>query len=160
MIRQLLLLFVFFASTHMLHAQSRENSIEMRRAPLGGAQFFRNGERLDYKRLDALLLGNSEASKQFRSARSASVIASMLGFAGGFMAGYPLGTALAGGQPNWSLAAVGAGLIGVSLPIQASFTRKARQAVDTYNEGIGGKEQVQHWELKLKGNGLGLAYHF
>ena len=39
---------------------------------------------------------------------------------GGFLIGWPLGTALAGGDPNWTLAAIGAGCVAIAIPRPSS----------------------------------------
>ena len=39
----------------------------------------------------------------------------VFGFSGGALIGWPLGTAIAGGDPVWYLAGIGAGLIGVGV---------------------------------------------
>ncbi len=56
------------------------------------------------------------------------------GFAGGFLVGWPLGTAVFGGKPNWALAGIGAGLIGVSIPFSSAFNRHAKRAVRIFND--------------------------
>ncbi|MBK8636390.1 MAG: hypothetical protein IPN72_23720 [Saprospiraceae bacterium] len=43
-----------------------------------------------------------------------------LGLQVAFMIGYPLGALIRGGEPNWALAGVGAGLVVVSIPIASS----------------------------------------
>lgn len=51
--------------------------------------------------------------------------AQVIGFAGGFLVGRPLGTALAGGDANRGLAAGGA-LILCSIPLTVSFKKTRR----------------------------------
>lgn len=79
---------------------------------------------------------NEQAYKQIKSAQSTYILAMILSYAGGFMVGYPIGTAFGGGEPNWAIAGVGAGLIVVAIPISQKFSKKARLAVDTYNRGL------------------------
>ncbi len=60
--------------------------------------------------------------------------AQVLGAVGGVLIGWPIGTALVGGQPKWYLAGIGAGIIVISLPISANFTKKAKAALASYNQ--------------------------
>ncbi len=110
------------------------------------------------KQLALLMKTNDQATKQLRSAKTVQVTASVIGFAGGFMVGYPLGTALVGGEPNWVLASVGAGLIVVSFTLNHSAKNKTKQAVNTYNKGLNTSSFWNNSELKLSmtGNGIGL----
>ena len=112
--------------------QGRSDSVEMRKV-FGGYQFYHEGKQLKIKQLEELLKPNELAYQQIRSSRSSRTIAAILGYAGGFMIGWPLGTAIAGGKPNWALAGVGAGLAAVSIPIGASANKKMKKAVSIYN---------------------------
>ena len=103
---------------------------------------------------------NEQAYKQMRSAQTTLTLTSVIGFAGGFMVGWPIGAAIAGGEPNWALA--GAGLIAISIPLSIKFNKQAKQAVDNYNNGLQARSFWDKRELKLavKGNGLGLMLYF
>jgi hypothetical protein len=74
--------------------------------------------------------------EEMKIARSSHTMGSILGFTGGFLAGYQLGTLIRGGQPNWLVAGVGVGLIGLSLPLSSGYTRHAKKAVAIYNSGL------------------------
>lgn len=112
--------------------QSRTDSVEMRKV-FGGYQFYHEGKQLKIKQLEELLKPNELAYRQIRSSRSSRTISAILGYAGGFMIGWPLGTAIAGGKPNWVLAGAGAGLAAISIPIGASANKKMKNAVSIYN---------------------------
>lgn len=112
--------------------QGRRDSVEMKKA-FGSYQFYHEGRQLKMKQLEELLKSNEQAYQQLRSSRSSRTISTILGFAGGFMIGWPLGTAIAGGEPNWALAGVGAGVVAVSIPISASANKKMKKAVSIYN---------------------------
>ncbi len=47
-----------------------------------------------------------------------NVTAQVLGGIGGALVGWQLGTYIGGGEPNWTLAAVGGGLIAVAIPLE------------------------------------------
>lgn len=57
---------------------------------------------------------------------------------GGFMVGWSIARTLTGngGKSNLTIAGIGAGLILVSIPINRKYIKQAKQAVNTYNEGI------------------------
>lgn len=148
-------------SMSFMFGQTASDSITMKKV-FGGYQFYQGERLLKMSDLTITMVLNNEAYKQIKSARSAYTMASILSYAGGFLVGWPLGTAIGGGEPNWTLAGIGAGLIVVSIPIAQSFNKKAKQAVDTYN---GGLQTSSFWDknelnLSLTGNGIGLTLNF
>ncbi|MDX9919072.1 MAG: hypothetical protein RB289_03650 [Paludibacter sp.] len=148
-------------SMSFMFGQTASDSITMKKV-FGGYQFYQGERLLKMNDLTITMVLNNEAYKQIKSARSAYTMASILSYAGGFLVGWPLGTAIGGGEPNWTLAGIGAGLIVVSIPITQSFNKKAKQAVDTYN---GGLQTSSFWDknelnLSLTGNGIGLTLNF
>jgi hypothetical protein len=78
------------------------------------------------------------------------------------MVGWPIGAAMAGGEPNWTMAGIGAGLIIISIPISLKFNKQAKQAVDIYNGGLQSSSLRTKSELRflMTGNGLGLTFRF
>jgi hypothetical protein len=102
----------------------------------GGQQYFLDGKRLTVAQLAETMEGNSEAYSIINNARTANAISMLIGGAGSFMIGYPMGTAAAGGDPNWLLAGIGAGLVAISIPINQKFNKQSRSAIDLYNEGL------------------------
>ncbi|MAU26781.1 MAG: hypothetical protein CMH45_05175, partial [Muricauda sp.] len=94
---------------------------------------------------------------------SNKTLSSIMGFVGGGLVGWPVGTAIGGGDANWALAGVGAGLIGVSIPISSSANKKTKQAVDVYNSSLGTTTFIEYKpQLKLiaNGNGFGMSLSF
>ena len=142
-------------------AQSENDSITMKKV-FGGYQFYQGDKLLKVNQLVNVMKPNEQAYKQIKSAQSTYTMAMIFSYAGGFMIGYPLGTALGGGEPNWAMAGIGAGLIVVAIPISQSFNKKAKQAVETYNGGIQTSSFWDKSELKLSmtGNGIGLTLNF
>ena len=74
------------------------------------------------------------------------------------MVGYPLGTAIAGGDTNWALAGIGAGLIGVSIPFSSATNKNARTAVELYNAEVE-TSSIQYFnpEFHLVSNNKGIG---
>lgn len=149
------------ASISFIFGQTASDSITMKKV-FGGYQFYQGERLLKMSELTSTMVLNNEAYKQIKSAQSTYTMATIFSYAGGFLVGWPLGTAIGGGEPNWTLAAIGAGLIVVTIPITQSFNKKAKQAVDTYN---GGLQTSSFWDrnelnLSLTGNGIGLTLNF
>lgn len=101
-----------------------------------GKRFTQDGIALKPRELLDIMSSNSEALAEMEIAKKKSDAASIFGAVGGFMVGYPLGTAVGGGKPNWALLAGGAGLILVAIPFSAGYHRHAKAAVDIYNKGL------------------------
>jgi hypothetical protein len=81
-----------------------------------GPVFRQNGATLTPNKLLAITKSNQEAFSEMKIARNNYTASMIFQLPGGFLIGYPLGTAVAGGDPNWTLAAIGAGLVVVSIP--------------------------------------------
>ena len=143
------------------YGQTVTDSISMKKV-FGGYQFYQAEKRLNVNQLVDAVKANEQAYSQIQSAKSTYTFASIIGFAGGFMVGWPIGTALGGGEPNWTMAGIGAGLIVVSIPISQKFNKQARQAVDTYNGGLQTSSFWNERELRfcMTGNGVGLTFRF
>lgn len=155
-----IILIVIISSFNLAMGQTND-SITMKKV-VGGYQFFQGEERLTVNQLVKTMKTNSEAYSLVKSAQSNNTVASVIGGIGGFMVGWNLGTALGGGEPNWGVAGIGAGLIVVSIPISLSFNKKVKKAVETYNRGF---QTSSFWDdnklnLSLKSNGIGLCLSF
>ncbi len=124
----------------------------------GGYQFYQADKRLSMSQLDKSMEPNERAYKEMKTAQSSYTLSSILGGAGGFMVGWPLGTAVAGGEPNWVLAGIGAGLILVAIPISRKFNRQAKSAIDTYNGGLKASSVWDKTELEFAMSGTGVGF--
>lgn len=141
--------------------QTGDNSIVMTKG-FGGYQFYQHDSKLSISQLVKTMESNEQAHKQIKSAQTNNTFATIIGGAGGFMVGYPLGAALGGGDPNWTMAGIGAGLIVVSIPLTQKFNKQAKAAVDTYNNDLQARSFLNKKEVNLgfSGNGLGLRLTF
>lgn len=77
-----------------------------------------------------------EAHSYMQKAKRKSGLLTPLGYVAGALIGWPLGTAIAGGKPEWGMAGVGAGLIVAAIPLSNSYSRNARRAVSIYNQQL------------------------
>jgi hypothetical protein len=143
------------------YGQASTDSISMKKV-FGAYQFYQGGTRLNVNQLVKAMKPNEQAYKEIKSAQTANTFASIVGVAGGFMLGWPIGTALGGGEPNWAIAGIGAGLIIVYIPLTISFNKKAKQAVETFNGGLRTSSFWDRNELifSMTGNGIGLTLNF
>lgn len=141
--------------------QTVTDSISMKKV-FGGYLFYQGEKRLNMNQLVKAVKPNEQAYKQIKSAQSTNTFASIIGFAGGFMVGWPIGTSIGGGEPNWTMAGIGAGLMVVSIPISQKFNKQAKQAVDIYNGGLLTSSFWNKSELRfsMTGNGVGLTLRF
>lgn len=130
----------------------------------GGYQFSQNEKILDFSQLSEKVKPNEFAFNEIKAAKSKTILATIIGGAGGFLVGYPLGTALAGGEPNWTMAAIGAGLIVVTIPIGQKANKQAKNAVEIYNSGLKNSAFRKKADINLaftgNRNGMGLYLKF
>ena len=157
--KQTLLLIIFLLCLSQLFAQNQTDSIVVGKKM--GTVFMKNGQYLTPRQLLDLTKTNDEAYKEMKIAKSNYDIAYVFGFAGGFMVGWPIGTAIGGGKPNWALAGVGAGLIVVSIPFSNSYSKHAKNAITIYNKGLrkNGVNKIET-RLGLINNGIALRVNF
>lgn len=138
-------------NTALIFGQNQPEPIQVKKG--FGTAFIHQGKNLTPRQLLDLTETNAEAYQEMKIAKTNYNIGSVISFAGGFMVGWPLGTALGGGEANWTLAGVGAGLIVASIPFSISYTKHAQKAVDLYNAGLG-----QSW-LGDVNFGIGFCNH-
>jgi len=141
--------------------QTTSDSIIMKKV-FGGYQFYQREQALSMNQLVNAVSSNEDAYTQIKSVQSISAVAMILSYAGGFMIGWPIGTAIGGGEPNWAMAGIGAGLIAITIPISKNVNKKTRKAVETYNSGLQTSSFWYKNELKvlMTGNGIGLTLKF
>ena len=132
-------------------AQTSTDTIEIRKSL--GTTFLQNGKKLTPKQLTEIMQSNPAALESMKKAKSNYGVSSVLGYAAGFLIGWPIGTAIAGGEPEWALAGVGAGIAVVSIPITSAYNRHAKEAVRLYNTGL---TQTSFKKTEFK---LGLAHN-
>jgi len=150
-----LILFCIIAS-----GQSQPDSVIVIRKPLGTV-FQQNGKYLTPRQLVEITSINPAALSEMKKARTNYSTGMVFSYIGGFMIGWPIGTALAGGDPEWAMAGVGAGLIAVSIPFSSAYGRHARKGAAIYNSTLTYTGSVlPEYRLKLMANGIGLQIRF
>ena len=124
----------------------------------GGVRFERDSLVLSLKQVMEILHEKPRAFEEIKKAKANYNAAGVLGFTGGLLIVFPLGTAIAGGEPEWGLAAGGAALILASIPLNRIFKARALNALDIYN----GKETSSRVkpEFYFAGTGARLVIKF
>ena len=111
-----LLFFVLMFGFFISNAQIPSDSVFVAKN-FWGYKFYQKDQRLNFNQLPYIMEGSSEAHTLITKARTNNTISSIIGGAGGFLIGWQLASAIIGGDPNWTLAGIGGGLIIVSIPI-------------------------------------------
>ena len=128
----------------------------------GGWQFRENGLALTKAVAQDRFQAVPAAATEYRKYRSQAGLANTLAFIGGGLIGWPIGGAIAGGDPNWLLAGIGAGVVAIALPIESSAKKRAVAAVAAYNNPVGmvpAETPRASWAITTN-NGVGLQVTF
>ena len=152
---------LFFVVSGMMTAtgQNTTDTLVLKKV-WGSYQFYQNDTKLTFREVVGKMKPNEQAYLHIKSAQRNKTWSTIIGSIGGFMVGWPLGTAIGGGDPNWTMAGIGAALIVVSIPINQKFNKHFRMAVDTYNANPSALRNKKEWDLSFKGNALSLKYKF
>jgi outer membrane lipoprotein SlyB len=129
----------------------------------GGYKYTYNDELISIGDLANIIESNTEAFEIMKKGRTNRSLSGVLGFVGGGLVGWPIGNSIGGGNPNWTLAAVGAGIIVVAIPIASRANKNINQAVELYNASVDSK--ASNWmkpefSLIANSNGFGLSMNF
>jgi hypothetical protein len=155
----ILLISFLMLSSLFLFSQGVSDSIEIRMSY--GVQFRQHGKTLSPRKMLAIMQVDNAAYSEMVVAKSKYDLSLLFGIPGGFLIGWPIGTLVAGGIPNWKLAAAGAVLTLISIKCTMSYNRHARIAAGYFNEGLrweeGAKTSVN---FGLCNHGLGLTVRF
>lgn len=152
-----LLCALLFVGISTIQAQKIES-----KKTFGSYLYKQNDSYLSGKQLLSLMKDNQQAYDLMKSANTNKTWAAVLGGAGGFLVGFPIGTAIGGGDAKWELAGVGAVLILVAIPINNNYNKKSKKAVDLYNDGLPNtvSDFNPTFNLNIKGNGVGITMTF
>lgn len=129
----------------------------------GGYKYSLNGSQMTIKDLVKTMKSNSQAFNLIKKAQSNNIISSILGYAGGGLIGFPIGSAISGGDANWTLAGIGAGLVAIGIPISSNVNKKTKQAIDLYNSSLSStsfNEDIREFKVIANGNGIGFLMSF
>ena len=123
---------------------------------MGTKYMFYKGQPVTGNKIIELLKTNNQAFNKFKSGCFPGSIAYILRCTGAGLIGWPLGTAIAGGDPDWTLAAIGGGMIAFSIPVFSISAKNLREAILIYNKGVN-KTSLRDKELKIGITNTGLS---
>lgn len=128
-----------------------------------GYNYTQNGNPMSMKDLVKTMEPNQQAFDLIKKAQLNNTFASIIGFVGGFLIGWPIGTAIRGDKANWNLAGIGAGIAAIGIPFSSSASKQARQAVELYNSSFNSASFYKlnsKFKIVANGNGIGLSINF
>ena len=152
-----LLFFMMYGATY---AQDTGDSIFVEKN-FWGYKYYQHNCRINFNQLPMVMANNFEAALLIGKARNRHTLSTILSGVGGFLVGLQLANAVIGGEANWTVGAVGGGLIVLSIPVNSSSGKFALKAVDVHNSQLmaqtSWKRQVF---LGVSSYGAGFKYLF
>jgi len=143
-----------------LGAQTQGDSIYQKKV-LGETVFYQNDTRLKPTAMLNIMKPYPEAYNEMKRARSNHYAANFFGFIGGAFIGFPLGSAIAGGDANWVLAAIGTGILGIGIPFSIIYSKRAKKAVELYHQKLSyNKSHNTSIHFKASATGIGICVSF
>lgn len=142
-----------------LFAQSNDGDLRMEKT-FWGVKFSEYGRSLKPKEVLQIMEVNPEAFAEFKKAKSNYDAAQVFGFIGGFMIGWPIGTAISGGDPQWGIAAGGAAVLLLTIPLNNGFTKHGRNAIAIYNDSGNSASIRPTIHLQVQGTGARVVIKF
>jgi hypothetical protein len=133
---KLLLTTLILSIPFSLLAQTNEGDLRMEKS-FWGVKFYDGSRVIKPRDVLNVMETNPEAWNTFKKAKSNYDAAQVLGVIGGFMIGWPIGTAIGGGDPQWGLAAGGVGVLLLSIPFNSAFIKHSKNAIEIYNRAPG-----------------------
>ena len=141
------------------YSQTNSDSIQIQQRL--GKVYLQHGKLLSTNELHNLLEKNDSAYIEVKKAKENIAPMYLFSFAGGFLIGWPLGTALGGGKPQWGLAGGGLLLVLCAIPFQIGYNKHIGNAVMIYNsklKKIGVEKKVA--EIGFSKTSFGLEIKF
>lgn len=142
---------LLFLNLSSVFAQTPSEPIEIKHGL--GVYFTQNGKKLNPRQLITVTKVNTEALKETQKAKINHEASQLFGVPGGFLVGFSLGRAMATGEPNMVLLAIGGGLVVVSIPFSIASSKHAKKGVNIYNQGL------THTDLGKLDFNFGLTQH-
>ena len=129
-----------------------------------GNKFYYDGLKVNADGVERIMRSNTEALELLRQGNKQANGASVVGGIGGFLIGWPIGTAIAGGDPAWELAGVGAGISVISAIIYSSANKKIKRSIELYNAGTPSSYSmpgvIREINLMVRPAEVGLSFTF
>lgn len=147
--KKTIITFLFTLLGIAVFSQQQADSLALKKV-FGGYKVTQNGNAVNLSQLQNIVRDNPEAYSEVNSVKSKQGLLTVMGLLGGGAIGYTLGTAAGGGEPQWTIAGVGAGLIALAIPISIKSNKQLKHAVELYNAGLSTSySQPQRCELQF-----------
>ncbi len=156
---RVIVIFLLFGLVNISNGQTPSDSVFVHKNFLG-YKFFHHNTRVNFNQLPAIMNENQEAQQIIKKVKTKNTVASIFSGVGGFMIGWQLGAAIVGGEPNWNAAAIGGGLVLISIPISVKSYKQTLQAIEMYNSGLSASDKRPQLFLSGSSNGIGLKFKF
>lgn len=140
-------------------SQSIQTPVDTTPIRIENGYYYQGRKELSKTNIYTLLQTNDLAYQKLKSAQSEQTVATILGYAGGFLIGWPIGTALSGKDANWTVAVLGGVLVGIAIPFARSANKQVRRGIDIYNNAHQKPKTTSFFrEMRLgtTGNSIGL----
>ncbi len=147
---------IFFSA--QLFAQEQEK-IEIVKLPLGTVFKFKS-KVININEIIQITSSNPNSQKEMVIAKKNYSMMTLFSVIGGALIGWPIGTQLGGGEPQWELAGIGAGCVLIAIPFQIGYTNHTKKAIDeyySYNQSPIKKNQLQ---FAIRPNSVNFTYNF
>ncbi|MFA7326921.1 MAG: hypothetical protein WC121_09670 [Candidatus Kapaibacterium sp.] len=143
--------------TAPIYSQDRDKTIGT-----DGSLYTYEGKPINIRQIMSLMEKNSEEYELVSSAKSTAAFTNVMGFIGGALIGWPIGTYLGGGEPNWTLAAVGGAIVVINIPLAIGAQNKLTEGVRLHNEKQALTDNSRTYQLQFfaTNNGIGLSLQF
>ena len=159
MARHLFLIILTLLGSSSLIGQNSVDKIEVEKKM--ATVFTQNGQRLVLKQLLSITKDVPQAYERMSIAKNNYTAAQALGGIGGGLIGWPIGTAIGGGDPNWTLAGIGVAVIVVSIPFNNAYLKHAKKGAEIYNESlVYGQHKKAFYSMAISEYGIGVKWTF
>jgi hypothetical protein len=156
----LFLAFIFISSS--LFSQTVDSIIVKTR--LLSTDYYYAGSKLNsIKSISRVVRDNPKAISKIKAAETLATVGNIFGFAGGFLIGWPIGSAMSGEEANWNLAYAGGLIAFLGILYEFNSSSSVHDAVDIYNSSIqksGKPKDTTTLDFYLAPTRVGLALRF
>jgi len=127
-----------------------------------GSRYTYQGKQINMNQMLSLMEKDSEEFELMSSGKSTGGLVTVLSTIGGGLIGWPLGTHIGGGEPNWTLAYIGGALVVISIPFAIGADNNIKKAVEMHNEKQALTYNERTYDLKFfaTSSGFGLSLQF
>ena len=153
---------ISFLALLTLNINAQTDSIVATTKVLGGYKFEHNDKVVNQKAMLIIMSEHQEAMSYMSRAKTYYDLSIVLGCSVGVLIGWPIGTAICGGDPNWVLAGIGASLSVLLIPLAIAGNTNALNAIAIYNSSLNSTsfQNEIKLDLGLTSHGIGLKLTF